>query len=444
MATKYRLLKQFIPAGQPGDPSWAQRNIYVLQITSGSYSGSNDLYDTLESVYLAQDQLSQEEQSNYQGWGVLGDGRYFLKIETNESGSITEKIDKPKIIKEKEVFKVKKETPIFLSFSPAQGNIGDTIRVSGSHFYGCYRVDFNKTPATGSYFDNPNDDVINLIIPPNVITGQLKIYKYDNTSIKSGINFVVTSTPQITPSIVSFSPTSGTVATLITISGSDLEYTNIVTFFDNVPASFDVVDTNTMTVTVPSGANDGFIMITDFDNEVVSSSQTFDVLFPTGVAITGFTPSYGIVGTVVTINGVDFVGSTDVAFNGTSSAFTVANDNQITTTAPAYSAYGKISVTNGTTAYSANNFVVQKGTSAKVPTIDSFSPISGPVGTLVHIVGKEFIGTISVQFNGTYVTSFYVIDDKNIDAIVPVGASTGDIIVTNNLGSDNRGTFTVT
>ena len=189
---KYKIYKQFIPTGQPGDPPWAQRDIYVLRITSGSYSGSDDIYDSLQDVYLGQDQLVQEDIDKYEGWGVIGNGRYFLKAELTDSGSIKEKFDKPKVEKEKEVFKEKKEPPVFYSFSPPSGTIGDTIQVSGNFFYGCYRVDFNKEPATGSYFENPTDKIINVQIPPGSITGQLTIFKYDNTSIKSSINFVVT------------------------------------------------------------------------------------------------------------------------------------------------------------------------------------------------------------------------------------------------------------
>lgn len=189
----YKILKQMIPTGQPDEPVGfpVARDVYVEKITSGSYTGSNEIYDDLQSVYLGQDFLAQEDETDYQGWGVIGDGRYFLKIETDDSGSLKEKVDKPTIEKEKEIFKVKKEPPIFHSFSPPSGNIGDIIQVSGNHFYGCYRVDFNKSPATGSLFDNPTDHLIKVEVPPNAITGQLKIFKYDNTSIKSGINFVV-------------------------------------------------------------------------------------------------------------------------------------------------------------------------------------------------------------------------------------------------------------
>jgi len=189
---KYRILKQFIPTGQPGDPTWASRDIYVLKITSGSYTGSNDVYDSLQDVYLGQDQLAQEDEIKYEGFGVIGNGRYFIKSELDDNGSIKEELTKPKLEKEKKVFKDKKEPPVFHSFSPPSGSIGDIIQVSGNYFYGCYRVDFNKEPATGSYFDNPTDHIINVEIPPGSITGQLTIFKYDNTSIKSSINFVVT------------------------------------------------------------------------------------------------------------------------------------------------------------------------------------------------------------------------------------------------------------
>ena len=59
---KYKIYKQFIPTGQPGDPSWAERDIYVLKIISGSYTGSNEVYDSLQEVYLGQDQLAQADE----------------------------------------------------------------------------------------------------------------------------------------------------------------------------------------------------------------------------------------------------------------------------------------------------------------------------------------------------------------------------------------------
>ncbi|QOI97355.1 MAG: VCBS repeat-containing protein [Flammeovirgaceae bacterium] len=65
------------------------------------------------------------------------------------------------------------------------------------------------------------------------------------------------------------------------------------------------------------------------------------------------------------------------------------------------------------------------------PTISSFSPASGPVGTLVTITGTNFSAVIEnniVEFNGVsaYVTSS---TSSTLTAIVPPGATTGPITV---------------
>jgi IPT/TIG domain len=64
-----------------------------------------------------------------------------------------------------------------------------------------------------------------------------------------------------------------------------------------------------------------------------------------------------------------------------------------------------------------------------IPTIQSFAPTSGPVGTTVTINGTNFTGTNSVTFNGV-TARFTVNSDAKITAAVPIGATTGPIVVT--------------
>jgi hypothetical protein len=72
---------------------------------------------------------------------------------------------------------------------------------------------------------------------------------------------------------------------------------------------------------------------------------------------------------------------------------------------------------------------------AQAPTITSFTPTSGPVGTTVSITGTGFTtGTTSVSFNGTF-ASFSVVSDTEIRTIVPAGATTGPINVTTFAGT---------
>src|SRR5262245_8209412 len=106
--------------------------------------------------------------------------------------------------------------------------------------------------------------------------------------------------------------------------------------------------------------------------------------------ITSFTPTSGPIGTSVQINGTGFNDAPSpvsaVTFNGTAATtFTVNSDILITATVPTGATDGPIAVTDSEgPATSATNFDVTVGTA---PTIASFTPMTGPVGTSVTITG---------------------------------------------------------
>ncbi len=78
------------------------------------------------------------------------------------------------------------------------------------------------------------------------------------------------------------------------------------------------------------------------------------------------------------------------------------------------------------------------------PTISSFTPASGPVGTTVTITGSSFFSSTSVKFNGVSST-FAIVSNTTITATVPAGATTGLIAITNVVGTTSSASnFTVT
>ncbi|MGZ4153339.1 MAG: CBM96 family carbohydrate-binding protein, partial [Actinomycetota bacterium] len=78
------------------------------------------------------------------------------------------------------------------------------------------------------------------------------------------------------------------------------------------------------------------------------------------------------------------------------------------------------------------------------PAITSFSPPSGPAGTVVTINGSDFTNASGVAFNGTSATAFTVNSDTKITATVP-NATTGPISVTGPGGTGTSATdFVVT
>jgi uncharacterized protein YjiK len=87
---------------------------------------------------------------------------------------------------------------------------------------------------------------------------------------------------------------------------------------------------------------DRFLDNGPYPNE--NDGRIFDFSIPWPI-ITGFSPSGGPVGTLVTLTGNKFTGATAVTFQGANAAFAVVSDTSITATVPAGATTGKISVT---------------------------------------------------------------------------------------------------
>jgi hypothetical protein len=119
--------------------------------------------------------------------------------------------------------------------------------------------------------------------------------------------------------------------------------------------------------------------------------------------ITSISPTSGPVGTVVSISGSNFNDVSGVSFNGLPAlSFTVESASSIKATVPGGATSGKISVTtNGGTVFSRQNFNV---TVPQPPSISSFNPSSGPIGTWVVVSGKNFLESTSVSFAGVAAT----------------------------------------
>lgn len=153
--------------------------------------------------------------------------------------------------------------------------------------------------------------------------------------------------------------------------------------------------------------------------------------------VTSFSPACGVVGTSVAITGTGFTGMTDVTFNGTSATTeTFVSDTSATALVPAGATTGKIEViTPNPDTPSSADFTVE--TAPAAPTITSFTPTSGVIGTSVTITGTKFCGTTSVKFNNVSATTFTVNSATSITATVPTGATTGKISVTNTVATVN-------
>jgi uncharacterized repeat protein (TIGR03803 family) len=224
----------------------------------------------------------------------------------------------------------------------------------------------------------------------------------------------------------------GPVGKTIDILGQGFTGATGVTF-DGVKATFDNVSDTYMTVTVPSGALTGTVEVTTFTNTYKSNK-----IFLVRPQFTSFSPAAGAVGSTVTLTGVSLTQTSAVMIGGLAATFKVVSDKEVTAVVPA-GAKNAENIVIATAGGSAS-----KGAFKVEPHITSFSPTSGPVGTEVIIKGTTFTGASKVAFDGVDATSFEVVNDSQVDAIVPSGAKTGAISITTPGGTGTSGTnFTV-
>jgi len=140
----------------------------------------------------------------------------------------------------------------------------------------------------------------------------------------------------------------------------------------------------------------------------------------------------------INILGNGLKGATAVKFGSIpATSFKVSSDTFMTAVVPPTAITGIVAVTTPTG-------TVSTLTSLKVPpTVTSFNPTSGTVGTPVTIKGTGFTGATKVTFGGVEAAAFTIVSATEITTTVPTGAQTGKIAVTTVGGSGSKGTFTV-
>ena len=158
-------------------------------------------------------------------------------------------------------FSVPGLTP-FASLLPTSGKVKASIQILGQGFTGATGVSFNGTAAT---FKVTNNTSISATVPNGATTGPVTV-TMPAGSLASNKAF------RVTPSIKSFTPTSGTVGTSVGITGVSLLQTSKVTF-GGVTATFTVNSDGMVTATVPTGARSGKIAITTAGGTATSSTN---------------------------------------------------------------------------------------------------------------------------------------------------------------------------
>jgi uncharacterized repeat protein (TIGR03803 family) len=149
----------------------------------------------------------------------------------------------------------------FVSLLFASGKVGNTVEMLGQGLTGTKSVSFN---GTSGKFKVVSDTYLTATVPSGATTGSVQVSTPKGT-LTSNKTF------RVTPQIKTFSPSEGSVGTLVTINGVSLTQTSQVTFGGVKATTFKVKSDTQVTATVPTGAKTGHIAISTLGGTATSS-----------------------------------------------------------------------------------------------------------------------------------------------------------------------------
>jgi IPT/TIG domain len=367
-------------------------------------------------------------------------------------------------------------TPTISGLSPTSAAVGSSVTITGVNFganQGTSTVTFNGTAATISSWSNTS---IVAVVPSGATTGNVVVTVGGAAS--NGSPFTVLIPPVIQEN------TGVSASTLAYNSNVTAGHALYAAFFDYMAANQTLTfsDSQGNTWTTVASANMSHDGDTIAIGCTVANSSTADTVSfyvngspyssPRGMVI------YEVGGTTCTPDVAPVSSNTTSATSCTSGALTTSTANDFLfgfctslaantpTVGSGWSngigtAYviGETQVAANTGAYTATSagwatateqatilVAFKPGAGAPTPTITSLSPTSGAVGSSVTITGTNFgstQGSSTVKFNGTIATSISSWSNTSIVAVVPSGATTGNVVVTVGGVASNAAGFTV-
>jgi hypothetical protein len=245
----------------------------------------------------------------------------------------------------------------------------------------------------------------------------------------------------VSPQISSVSANYGAPSATITLTGTNFGATqgaSTVTF-NGVSAAASAWSNTGITVSVPSPATTGNLMVT------VSGQSSNGIPFTVEPApsITGISPASGPPGTTVTISGQNLLDAQNqgtVSFGGVSLAMLNPSNTSLQVVVPTGAATGTFLVhTNGVGNFT-STFTVTVS-----PQISTVNANYGAPYTTIILTGTNFgatQGASTVTFNGVSATAS-AWSNTGITVTVPYTATTGNLVVTVSGQSSNGIPFTV-
>jgi hypothetical protein len=296
---------------------------------------------------------------------------------------------------------------VLTGFIPARGAPGDTVEIRGRNLNDTLRVEFGQAQAAFSVVSATN---LTAIVPTNAVDARLQVTTPAGLATTTS-NFVVT------PRIITFTPAFGRPGTNVVLEGGGFHGVTEVRFNGVRAVTVTPQSSTRVMAVVPNGATTGPIALV-----TPNGTNTTTASFVIPPRLTSFTPTTGRRGDVITVDGQNLDGVTNVLVHGVPAGFTLVSPTRLSATVPALATTGPISLASvAGVETSAGNFTVG-------PVLDGFTPTSGPAGTAVTLIGAGLTNLALVRL-GDLDATFTVINSTNVRVIVPLNSFSGPISV---------------
>lgn len=351
---------------------------------------------------------------------VVGTGASGAITATNWLGTDTSRV----------AFTFVPASPHISSFAPLAATLRDSVIINGARFKRVTGVTFGGVPADSF-----------VVISAQQIkawvgkcqSGAVKVTTVAGVDSLAGFTFTI---PK--PSIASFNPKRGVPGTVITISGTNLDYVTQAGYASAAPAgSFSIVSPTRIDMVVGDSVT-GRPVVWVSNNSGYDSLAAFTWLQPLPDIIS-FTPQSGKPGTKVVIKGRYFKGVRGITIGGVpASSYSVASDSVINAQVSinAYNTKSSIVVNAAAGRDTAYGFIVNT-----VPVVASVNPSAASAGETVVINGTGLNGVTDVFFGYKRARTVTVISATQVNAVVDSGA-TGMLGVISAIGMDSSKWFT--
>jgi hypothetical protein len=306
--------------------------------------------------------------------------------------------------------------PVISGINPNPVKAGTVLSISGSNLDLVKTIKFGGN-RTVTVFSEHTENSIKLNVPLNAQDGKIGLIPASQVLVESANELVM-----VIPSISNISPASVKNGGTVTVTGTNLDLINQVTFSGNAVGTIQSGGSQTsVEIEVPNAALTGNLTFgTQAGKSVIAGPVT--ILAP---SITSFTPTSGKANTSVTITGTNLDVVEKVKFaGGFFGSITAQNATGITLNVPVGALTGKITLVavNGVEVESSTNYTVEQN----LPNFSNFTESMAKRGSILTLNGTNMDLIKSIIFPGEVVATEYGLKTATmVQVYVPWKATVG-------------------